>query len=66
EWVCGWITAADMGEHLRNTCQLRNIPCKDGCGQSIVAREAELHYQGGCIKRLINCTLGCGASVTQE
>ncbi|CAN0413919.1 unnamed protein product, partial [Hapterophycus canaliculatus] len=65
-WSCGWVSAADMSDHLLHSCPLRSSPCRDGCGQSLVVMEADRHYRDHCPKRFVVCPLGCSAEVRQE
>lgn len=50
-WACGWVPAAEMADHLERSCPRRSTLCQQGCGQSLVVMEAELHYQNHCPKR---------------
>lgn len=40
-----------MRDHLDQTCPLRSVMCRNGCGQRIIAKEAGNHYREGCPKR---------------
>ncbi|CAM9405664.1 unnamed protein product, partial [Phaeothamnion confervicola] len=59
-WRCGWIPASAMAVHLAGACPLRRGPCKAGCGQHVVAADAERHFRDRCVKRTVACALGCG------
>ncbi len=58
-WVCGYLRACDMNDHIAFKCPFRIVSCPLGCGKQLQEKDVELHSHQQCLFRQVKCQDCC-------
>ncbi len=58
-WICGYLRASDMNDHIAFKCPFRIVSCPLGCGKQLQEKDLELHSYQQCLFRQVKCQDCC-------